>query len=51
MATLADHSRNLSAIAAQLHALASTHLLAVVAIDCVMDVWERRADADYGLSG
>ena len=50
-ATLADRSRNLSAIAAQLHALASTHQLAVVAINRVTDVWERRPDADMGLPG
>ncbi|KAH9985579.1 hypothetical protein BJV77DRAFT_1031970 [Russula vinacea] len=37
-ATLADRSRNLSAIAAQLHALAATHQLAVVAINRVTDV-------------
>jgi DNA repair protein RAD57 len=49
--TLADRSRNLSAIAAQLHALASTHQLAVVAINRVTDVWERRPDADMGFPG
>jgi len=49
--TLADRSRNLSAIAAQLHALASTHQLAVVAINRVTDVWERRPDADMGSPG
>ncbi|KAI0303391.1 P-loop containing nucleoside triphosphate hydrolase protein, partial [Multifurca ochricompacta] len=48
--TLADRSRNLSAIAAQLHALAATHQLAVVAINRVTDVWER-PNADPGLSG
>jgi len=41
-ATLADRSRNLSAIAAQLHALAATHQLAIVVINRVTDVWERR---------
>lgn len=50
-ATLADRSRNLSAIAAQLHALAATHQLAVVAINRVTDVWERRPDADLGFPG
>jgi hypothetical protein len=50
-ATLADRSRNLSAIAAQLHALASTHQLAVVAINRVADVWERSPDADMGFPG
>ena len=50
-ATLADRSRNLSAIAAQLHALAATRQLAVLAINRVTDVWERRADADPGLPG
>ena len=50
-ATLADRSRNLSAIAAQLHALATTRQLAVLAINRVADVWERRADADPGLPG
>ena len=50
-ATLADRSRNLSAIAAQLHALATTRQLAVLAINRVTDVWERRADADPGLPG
>ena len=50
-ATLADRSRNLSAIAAQLHALASTHQLAVVAINRVTDVWEPRPDADMGFPG
>lgn len=50
-ATLADRSRNLSAIAAQLHALAATHQLAVVAINRVTDVWERRPDADMGFPG
>jgi DNA repair protein RAD57 len=49
--TLADRSRNLSAIAAQLHALASTHQLAVVAINRVTDVWERPPDADMGFPG
>ena len=49
--TLADRSRNLSAIAAQLHALALTHQLAVVAINRVTDVWERRPDADMGFPG
>jgi DNA repair protein RAD57 len=49
--TLADRSRNLSAIAAALHALASTHQLAVVAINRVTDVWERRPDADMGFPG
>jgi DNA repair protein RAD57 len=49
--TLADRSRNLSAIAAQLHALASTHQLAVVAINRVTDVFERRPDADMGFPG
>ena len=49
--TLADRSRNLSAIAAQLHALASTYQLAVVAINRVTDVWERRPDADMGFPG
>jgi DNA repair protein RAD57 len=49
-ATLADRSRNLSAIAAQLHALAATHQLAVVAINRVTDVWER-PDADRGFLG
>jgi DNA repair protein RAD57 len=49
--TLAERSRNLSAIAAQLHALAATHDLAVVALNRVTDVWDRdrRADADLGL--
>jgi len=49
--TLAERSRNLSAIAAQLHALAATHQLAVVALNRVTDVWDRdrRADADSGL--
>jgi DNA repair protein RAD57 len=50
-ATLADRSRNLSAIAAQLHALATTHQLAVVAINRVTDVWEPRPDADMGFPG
>ena len=50
-ATLADRSRNLSAIAAQLHALAATRQLAVLAINRVTDVWERRPDADPGLPG
>ena len=50
-ATLSDRSRNLSAIAAQLHALAATRQLAVLAINRVTDVWERRADADPGLPG
>jgi DNA repair protein RAD57 len=50
-ATLADRSRNLSAIAAQLHALAATHQLAVVAINRVTDVWERGPDADVGFPG
>jgi DNA repair protein RAD57 len=50
-ATLADRSRNLSAIAAQLHALAATHQLAVVAINRATDVWERGADADLGVPG
>lgn len=50
-ATLADRSRNLSAIAAQLHALASTHQLAVVAINRVTDVWERQPDVDMGFPG
>jgi DNA repair protein RAD57 len=50
-ATLADRSCNLSAIAAQLHALAATHQLAVVAINRVTDVWERRPDADRGFPG
>jgi len=49
--TLVDRSRNLSAIAAQLHALASTHQLAVVAINRVTDVWERRPVADMGFPG
>lgn len=46
-ATLADRSRNLSAIAAQLHALATTHQLAVVAINRVTDVWDRHPDAVF----
>ena len=50
-ATLADRSRNLSAIAAQLHALAATRQLAVLVINRVTDVWDRRADADPGLPG
>ncbi|KAI0003243.1 P-loop containing nucleoside triphosphate hydrolase protein [Russula compacta] len=53
-ATLADRSRNLSAIAARLHALATTHQLAVVAINRVTDVWDRRADdahVDAGFKG
>ena len=50
-ATLADRSRNLSAIAAQLHALAATRQLAVLAINRVADVWDRRSDADPGLPG
>lgn len=50
-ATLADRSRNLSAIAAHLHALAATHQLAVVAINRVTDAWDRRPDADPGLLG
>ncbi|KAH8983542.1 P-loop containing nucleoside triphosphate hydrolase protein [Lactarius hatsudake] len=50
-ATLADRSRNLSAIAAQLHALAATRQLAVLAINRVTDVWERRPDADPGVPG
>lgn len=50
-ATLADRSRNLSAIAAQLHALASTYQLAVIAINRVTDVWDRRPDADMGIPG
>ena len=50
-ATLADRSRNLSAIAAQLHALAATRQLAILAINRVTDVWERRTDADPGLPG
>ncbi|KAH9043004.1 hypothetical protein EDB84DRAFT_1559290 [Lactarius hengduanensis] len=50
-ATLADRSRNLSAIAAQLHALAATRQLAVLAINRVTDVWERRPDADPGMPG
>ena len=49
--TLAERSRNLSAIAARLHALAATHQLAVVALNRVTDAWDRdrRADADSGL--
>jgi DNA repair protein RAD57 len=49
--TLAERSRNLSAIAAQLHALAATHQLAIVALNRVTDVWDRdrRADVDSGL--
>ncbi|KAI9433974.1 P-loop containing nucleoside triphosphate hydrolase protein [Lactarius indigo] len=50
-ATLADRSRNLSAIAAQLHALAATRQLAVLAINRVTDVWERRPNADPGMPG
>ena len=50
-ATLADRSRNLSAIAAQLHALAATHQLAVVAVNRVTGVWERPPDADMGFPG
>ncbi|KAH9001739.1 P-loop containing nucleoside triphosphate hydrolase protein [Lactarius akahatsu] len=50
-ASLADRSRNLSAIAAQLHALAATRQLAVLAINRVTDVWERRPDADPGTPG
>ncbi|KAI0255400.1 P-loop containing nucleoside triphosphate hydrolase protein [Lactifluus subvellereus] len=50
-ATLADRSRNLSAIAARLHALAAAHQLAVVAINRVTDAWDRRPDADPGLPG
>ncbi len=50
-ATLAERSRNLSAIAAQLHALAATRQLAVLAINRVTDVWDRRPDADPGLPG
>jgi DNA repair protein RAD57 len=49
--TLAERSRNLSAIAARLHALAATHQLAVVAINRATDTWERRADADAGRAG
>jgi len=48
-ATLSERSRNLSAIAAQLHALASTHQLAVVALNRVTDTWDRRpADVQPG---
>jgi DNA repair protein RAD57 len=48
-ATLSERSRNLSAIAAQLHALAATHQLAVVALNRVTDTWDRRpADAQPG---
>lgn len=50
-ATLADRSRNLSAIAAQLHTLAATRQLAVLAVNRVADVWERRPDADPGMPG
>lgn len=50
-ATLADRSRNLSAIAAQLHTLAATRQLAVLAVNRVTDVWERRPDADPGMPG
>ena len=45
-ATLSERSRNLSAIAAQLHALAATHQLAVVALNRVTDTWDRRPAAD-----
>jgi DNA repair protein RAD57 len=46
--TLSDRSRNLSAIAAQLHTLATAHQLAVVALNRVTDVWDQRPDADLG---
>jgi DNA repair protein RAD57 len=49
--TLSERSRNLSAIAVQLHALAATHQLAVIALNRVTDVWERRPDADTGRPG
>ena len=49
--TLSERSRNLSAIAVQLHALAATHQLAVIALNHVTDVWERRQDADPGRPG
>jgi DNA repair protein RAD57 len=49
--TLSDRSRHLSAIAAQLHTLAAMHQLAVVALNRVTDVWDRRADADPGQPG
>ena len=39
--TLAERSRNLSAIAAHLHALAATHQLAIVALNRVTDTWDR----------
>ena len=45
-ATLSERSRNLSAIAAQLHTLAATHQLAVVALNRVTDTWDRRPAAD-----
>jgi DNA repair protein RAD57 len=48
--TLSERSRNLSAIAVQLHALAATHQLAVIALNRVTDVWERRSD-DPGRPG
>ena len=48
-ATLSERSRNLSAIAAQLHTLAATHQLAVVALNRVTDTWDRRpADVQPG---
>jgi DNA repair protein RAD57 len=49
--TLAERSRNLSAIAAQLHALAATHQLAILALNHVTHAFDRdrRADAEIGL--
>ena len=41
-ATLSERSCNLSAVAAQLHALTATHQLAVIALNRVMDTWDRR---------
>ncbi|KAI0262889.1 Rad51-domain-containing protein [Gloeopeniophorella convolvens] len=50
-ATLIDRSHKLSAIGGQLHALAATHQLAVVAINRVTEFFERRADEDPGQPG
>jgi DNA repair protein RAD57 len=49
--TLAERSRNLSAIAAQLHALAATHQLAILALNHVTHTFDRdrHADAEIGL--
>ncbi|THH05667.1 hypothetical protein EW146_g9841 [Bondarzewia mesenterica] len=50
-AQLAERSKNLSEISTMLHSLASRYRIAILVVNNVVDVWDRKPGADKGARG